>query len=70
VAGRLVVSEKDVRSAVSAKKYMASVSATILRDTLRYFKDHNVGVYACCGCDKAWASRLFQRDVRTQAKVW
>lgn len=38
IAGR----EKDVRSAVSAKKYMASVSATILRDTLRYFKDHNV----------------------------
>lgn len=38
IAGR----EKDVRSAVSAKKYMASVSATILRDTLKYFKDHNV----------------------------
>ncbi|KAJ6191057.1 hypothetical protein N7519_001078 [Penicillium mononematosum] len=38
IAGR----EKDVRPAASAKKYMASVSASILRDTLRYFKDHNV----------------------------
>jgi hypothetical protein len=38
IAGR----EKDVHSAASAKKYMASVSATILRDALRYFKEHNV----------------------------
>ncbi|CAG8182384.1 unnamed protein product [Penicillium nalgiovense] len=38
IAGR----ENDVRPAASAKKYIANVSATILRDTLRYFKDHNV----------------------------
>ncbi|KAJ5516016.1 Tetratricopeptide-like helical [Penicillium freii] len=38
IAGR----ENDVRPTVSAKKYMAKVSATILRDTLRYLKEHNV----------------------------
>ncbi|CAI7595684.1 unnamed protein product [Penicillium viridicatum] len=38
IAGR----ENDVRPTVSAKKYMANVSATILRDTLRYLKEHNV----------------------------
>ncbi|OQD60485.1 hypothetical protein PENPOL_c023G04743 [Penicillium polonicum] len=38
IAGR----ENDVRPTASAKKYMANVSATILRDTLRYLKEHNV----------------------------
>ena len=38
IAGR----EIDARPAVSAKKYMLSVSATILRDTLGYLKEHNI----------------------------
>jgi tetratricopeptide (TPR) repeat protein len=38
IAGR----ENDVRTTASAKKYMTNVSATILRDTLGYFKEHNV----------------------------
>lgn len=38
IAGR----ETDARPAASIKKYMLSVSATILRDTLSYFKEHNV----------------------------
>lgn len=38
IAGR----EIDERPAASVKKYMLSVSATILRDTLGYFKEHNI----------------------------
>lgn len=38
IAGR----ETDARPAASVKKYMLNVSATILHDTLRYFKEHNV----------------------------
>ncbi|KAJ5835685.1 hypothetical protein N7447_001711 [Penicillium robsamsonii] len=34
--------ENHVRPEVSAKNYMSSVSATILRDTLGYFKEHNI----------------------------
>lgn len=34
--------EIDSGPATSVKKYMVSVSATILRDTLAYFKSHNV----------------------------
>ncbi|KAJ5923455.1 hypothetical protein N7454_008700 [Penicillium verhagenii] len=38
IAGR----EIDTRPEVSDKKYMLSASATILRDTLGYFKEHNI----------------------------
>ncbi|KAJ5208753.1 hypothetical protein N7449_003132 [Penicillium cf. viridicatum] len=38
MAGR----ENDTRPEVSVEKYMLSVSATILHDTLGYFKEHNV----------------------------
>lgn len=38
IAGR----ETDARPETSVKKYMLSVSARILHDTLGYFKDHNV----------------------------
>lgn len=38
IAGR----EIDARPGASVKKYMQSVSARILRDTLGYFKEHNI----------------------------
>ena len=38
IAGR----ETNARPAASVKKYMLSVSATILHQTLRYFKEHNI----------------------------
>ncbi|KAJ5102654.1 hypothetical protein N7532_003183 [Penicillium argentinense] len=40
IAGR----ETDARPGVSVKKDMLSTSATILRETLGYFKDNNVGL--------------------------
>ncbi|KAI2747521.1 hypothetical protein DTO013E5_810 [Penicillium roqueforti] len=63
--------DNDIHPAGSADKYMLSVSATILRDTLEYFKEHN---FELAHLDLEHINRLIkvldeQQDYHTMAWV-